>query len=328
MKLVVAGIDLGGTNVKTAVVARNGEMLAKDSRPTDAEEGLEVVLENMSASLDAAMEEAHADPSDLVAVGIGAPGPMNWRTGVVFSPPNLPGWENVPLADLMRERHNVPTYVDNDANVACWGEFWSGVGREVDSMVCLTLGTGVGGGIVVHGRLLRGPDGTAAEIGHMCVARGGRACNCGARGCLEQYASVTGMVRTAVEGIESGRKTLLMDMCGGDIERIDGKMISDALARGDEFAGWVINETGIWLGTAVGSLINLINPEMVVLCGGMIAAGEALFAPIRKTAKEQAFEVPADRAVIVPAGLGADSGVIGAAGCALQRYEEETKVRG
>lgn len=328
MKLVVAGIDLGGTNVKTAVVGRNGALLAKDSRPTDAEEGLETVLDNMAASLDAAMEQANADHTDLVAVGIGAPGPMNWRTGVVFSPPNLPGWENVPLADLMRERLNVPTYVDNDANVACWGEFWSGAGREVDSMVCLTLGTGVGGGIVVFGKLLRGPDGTAAEIGHMCVARGGRPCNCGAQGCLEQYASVTGMVRTAVEGIEAGKKTLLLDMCEGDVERIDGKMISDALVRGDEFAGWVINETGIWLGTAIGSLINIINPEMVVLCGGMIAAGEALFAPIRKTAREQAFEVPASRALIVPAGLGADSGVIGAAGCALQRYEEETKVRG
>lgn len=328
MKLVVAGIDLGGTNVKAAVVARNGALLAKDSRPTDAEEGLETVLDNMVASLDAAMEQANADHTDLVAVGIGAPGPMNWRTGVVFSPPNLPGWENVPLADLMRERLNVPTYVDNDANVACWGEFWSGAGREVDSMVCLTLGTGVGGGIVVFGKLLRGPDGTAAEIGHMCVARGGRQCNCGARGCLEQYASVTGMVRTAIEGIESGKKTLLLDMCEGDVERVDGKMISDALVRGDEFAGWVITETGIWLGTAIGSLINVINPEMVVLCGGMIAAGEALFAPIRKTAREQAFEVPANRALIVPAGLGADSGVIGAAGCALQRYEEETKARG
>ncbi|HRK35000.1 MAG TPA: ROK family protein, partial [Candidatus Hydrogenedentes bacterium] len=253
----------------------------------------------------------------------GAPGPMNWQTGVVFSPPNLPGWENVPLANLMQKRLNVRTYVDNDANVACWGEFWSGAGREVDSLVCLTLGTGVGGGIVLHGKLLRGPDGTAGEIGHMCVSRDGRQCNCGSRGCLEQYSSVTGMVRTAVEGIEAGRKTVLLDMCGGDIERLDGKMISDALEQGDEFAGWVIRETGIWLGTAIGSLINLLNPEMIVLCGGMIAAGDALFEPVRQTAFEQAFEVPARRAIIVPAGLGSDSGVVGAAGCALQRYEED-----
>lgn len=323
MNSVVVGIDLGGTNVKTAVVARNGQMRGKDSRPTLAEDGLDAVIDRMVASVEQSLENAGADPSDLRAVGVGAPGPMNWRTGVVFSPPNLPGWEDVPLADLMTERLNVPVYVDNDGNVACWGEFWSGAGREVDSMVCMTLGTGVGGGIVVFGRLLRGIDGTAAEIGHLNVMRDGRQCNCGAKGCLECYASVSGMERTALEGIEAGRPTILTKMCDGDLEKIDGKMISDALKKGDEFAAWVMNETGIWLGTGIGSLINLLNPEMIVLCGGMIAAGEALFKPIRETAQAQSFDVPGERVQIVPAGLGADSGVIGAAGCALQRYEEE-----
>ncbi|GMU91602.1 MAG: sugar kinase [Candidatus Hydrogenedentota bacterium] len=323
MNLVLAGIDLGGTNVKTAIVARNGDLLGKDSRPTHADEGLDSVLDTMVESYEAAMEKAGADPSDVLAVGIGAPGPMNWRTGVVFSPPNLPGWENVPLADLMRERLRVPTYVDNDANVACWGEFWSGAGREVDSLVCLTLGTGIGGGVVVFGKLLRGPDGTAGEIGHMNVCRDGRQCNCGAKGCLEAYASATGMVRTAIEGIEAGRQTILTQLCNNDLDRIDGRMISDAIARGDQFAAWVMRETAVWIGTGVASLVNILNPEMVVLCGGMIAAGDVLFDPIRETTKAQAFDVPAARAVIVPAGLGADSGVIGAAGCALQRYEEE-----
>ncbi|MCC6490401.1 MAG: ROK family glucokinase [Candidatus Hydrogenedentes bacterium] len=323
MNSVVVGIDLGGTNVKTAVVARNGRLLGKDSRPTRAAEGPDVVIDIMVASVEQAMENAGVDPSDLRAVGVGAPGPMNWQTGVVFSPPNLPGWSDVPLADLMSERLNVPAFVDNDANVACWGEFWSGAGREVDSLVCLTLGTGVGGGIVVSGRLLRGIDGTAAEIGHICVMRDGRPCNCGAKGCLEAYASVTGMVRTALEGIDAGRPTMLTRMCGADLAKIDGKMISDALQQGDEFAAWVMRETAIWLGTGIGSLINLLNPEMVVLCGGMIAAGDVLFDPIRETALAQSFEVPGKRVQIVPAGLGADSGVIGAAGCALQRYEEE-----
>jgi glucokinase len=323
VNLVLAGIDLGGTNVKTAIVARNGDMLGKDARPTNADRGLEAVLDTMAESFEAAMEHAGADLSDVLAVGIGAPGPMNWRTGVVFSPPNLPGWENVPLADLMRDRLRVPTYVDNDANVACWGEFWSGAGREVDSLVCLTLGTGIGGGIVVFGKLLRGPDGTAGEIGHMNVCRDGRECNCGARGCLEAYASVTGMVRTAIEGIEAGQQTVLTRLCDDDFSRIDGKMISDAIAQGDQFAAWVMRETACWIGTGIASLVNILNPEMVVLCGGMIAAGDVLFNPIRETVRAQAFDVPAARAVIVPAGLGADSGVIGAAGCASQRYEEE-----
>ncbi|HEO71762.1 MAG TPA: ROK family protein, partial [Candidatus Hydrogenedentes bacterium] len=204
-------------------------------------------------------------------------------------------------------------------NVACYGEYWLGAGQGVDSMVLLTLGTGVGGGIVLFGELLRGIDGTAAEIGHLKVQRDGRPCGCGSRGCLEAYASVTGMVRTAIEGIGGGRKTRLRDMCGGDTERITGEMISDAVAEGDSFARWVMEETATWLGLGIASLVNLLNPEKVVLCGGMIAAGDALFDPVRKTVLENAFEVPAKRAEIVAAGLGADSGVLGAAGCALAR---------
>jgi glucokinase len=318
----VIGIDLGGTFVKTAVCTPEGKLICKDSRPTDADKGLDTVLGRMVEGVDAALNEAGMSRQDALAVGMGVPGPMNWQTGVLFSPPNLPGWKDVPVADLMRERLALPVFVDNDANVAAYGEFWSGAGRGVDSMVLLTLGTGVGGGIVVMGKLLRGPDGTAAEIGHLCVMRDGRQCNCGAKGCLEAYASVTGMLRTAVEGIEAGKKTKLSELCGGDHKALTGKMISDALADGDEFAAWVMNETGTWLGIGIGSLINLLNPEKVVIAGGMIAAGEPLFKPMRETAVAQSFDVPNARAEIVPAGLGADSGVIGAAGCALARVEE------
>ncbi|HQK76574.1 MAG TPA: ROK family protein, partial [Candidatus Hydrogenedentes bacterium] len=157
MTKAMIGIDLGGTNVKTAVVSREGEVMGKDSRPTDADQGLEAVLDKMVEGVDAALQAAKVRRADVLAAGIGAPGPMNWQTGVVFAPPNLPGWKDVPLARLMRERLQIPVYVDNDANVACYGEFWLGVGRNVDSMVLLTLGTGVGGGIVLMGQLLRGP---------------------------------------------------------------------------------------------------------------------------------------------------------------------------
>ncbi len=322
MSKVVVGVDLGGTNVKTAVVSREGKLLAKDSRPTDAEKGLDTVLAKMVEGVDAALAEAGLDRSNMLAVGVGAPGPMNWQTGVVYSPPNLPGWKDVPLADLMGERLGVPVFVDNDANVACYGEFWSGAGQGVESMVLLTLGTGVGGGMVVLGQLLRGIDGTAAEIGHLCVERGGRQCNCGAKGCLEAYASVTGMVRTATQGIEDGKETILKEMCGGNLENLTGKMISDAIGKGDAYARWVMEETGRWLGTGVGSLINLLNPEKVVFAGGMIAAGEVLFKPIREMALAQTFDVPGKRAEIITAGLGSDAGVIGSAGCALSRYEQ------
>ncbi len=321
MSELIIGVDLGGTNVKTAIISRDKKVLGKDSRPTRAEEGPEAVMACMAESVEAVLAETGAKHGDVLAAGFGAPGPMNWQTGVVYSPPNLPGWKNVPLADEMTKRLGFPCYVDNDANVACYGEYWLGAGQGADNMCLLTLGTGVGGGIVVFGQLLRGIDGTAAEIGHLKVMRGGRTCGCGATGCLEAYGSVTGMVRTAVEGIEAGRKTVLTGVCKGDLKAITGKMISDGIAQGDEFCKWVMNETGVWLGIGISSLINLLNPEKVVLCGGMIAAGEDLFAPIRKTARELTFEVPANRAQIVPAGLGADSGVIGSAGCALARFE-------
>lgn len=325
MTEVVLGVDLGGTNVKTAVVTQDGDPIFKDSRPTNAEAGPGAVMDVMEASVEAVLRSCGIEKKKVLACGIGAPGPMNWQTGVVFSPPNLPGWKDVPLADEMTRKLGITCFVDNDANCACYGEFWSGAGRGAETMCLLTLGTGVGGGIVVFGQLVRGVDGTAAEIGHMQVMRNGRKCGCGAHGCLEAYASVTGMVHTAVDGMREGRNTSLTAMCGGNIEKLTGKMISDAMEQGDEFAAWVMNETGVWIGLGIASLINLLNPERVVLCGGMIAAGGRLFKPIRETAAQTAFAVPAKRAQILEAGLGSDSGVIGAAGCALSRFQSAHK---
>jgi glucokinase len=318
---VIVGVDLGGTNVKTAMVSWDKQVLAKDSRPTNAEGGPEAVMDAIESSVRDLLAQSDLAPEQVMAVGIGAPGPMDWRSGVVFSPPNLPGWKNVPLAEIMRTRLGVPCYVENDANVACYGEFWLGAGQGTQNMALLTLGTGVGGGVVVFGMLLRGEDGTAAELGHLKMQRDGRPCGCGSRGCLEAYGSVTGMVRTAIEGLSAGRKSVLRDQCGDSFGGLTGKMISDAAAQGDEFALWVVEETATWLGLGISSIINYQNPEKVVLCGGMIAAGDMLLNPIRKVAFENSFEVPARRCEIVLAGLGSDSGVLGAAGCALSRFE-------
>jgi glucokinase len=310
------GIDLGGTHVKTAVVSTDGEILGRHTHDTPANEGVEAVADAMAASGKESIKSAGVG---VAAAGIGAPGPMDWRTGVVFSPPNLPGWHNVPLAELMQHRLAMPCFVDNDANLACLGEFTAGAGRGVECMCLLTLGTGVGGGIIVFGKLLRGIDGTAAEIGHMTLQRDGRQCGCGARGCLEAYASVTGLVRTAREAIDSGRESSLAKACGGDLDKITGKMISDHAHAGDALARWAIEETGDWIGVGVASLINLLNPEKVVLGGGMISAGDLLFDAVRKRARSDAFEVPAKRAQIVPAELGEDAGVFGAAAAARER---------
>lgn len=323
MSEVIIGVDLGGTNVKTAIVSRDKKVLAKDSRPTNAEGGPEAVMNVMEQSIRELTASQGINLKDVLAVGFGAPGPMNWQTGIVYSPPNLPGWKNVPLAKLMKKRLGVRCFVDNDANVACYGEYWLGAGQGTENMAVLTLGTGVGGGVVVFGKLLRGIDGTAAELGHLKVQRDGRMCGCGSQGCLEAYASVTGMVRTVKEGFEQGKESSLKTLCGGDLDKITGKMIYEAAKSGDAFAQWIFNETATWLGLGIASIVNFLNPEKVVLCGGMIAAGDMLFNPIRETMLANTFEVPGKRCQIVPAGLGEDSGVIGCAGCALARYQAE-----
>ena len=318
----IVGIDLGGTNVKTAIVTEAREVVAKDSRPTDAATGPGAVMDLMAAAVKELAAANDIAMSNVRAVGVGAPGPMNWQTGIVYSPPNLPGWNNVPLADEMHTRLGVPCYIDNDANVACYGEYWMGAGQGAESVVVFTLGTGVGGGIVVFNQLLRGIDGTAAELGHLTVQRDGRVCGCGAKGCLEAYASVTGMIRTAREGWDAA-ETTLKEVCDNNADALTGKMIHEAAAAGDAFAKHVFKETAVWLGLGAASMVNALNPERIVLCGGMINAGDMLFDVVRETVRANAFEVPAKRCEILPAGLGADSGVLGCAGCALARYQEE-----
>jgi glucokinase len=321
---LIIGVDLGGTNVKSALITREREVLSKDVRPTKAEEGLETVLDVIEASVRDLLQAQDLNFDSILAMGMGAPGPMDWQTGVVYSPPNLPGWENVPLAKEMNTRLGLPVYVDNDANVACYGEYWMGAGQGTNNMAVLTLGTGVGGGVVVFGKLLRGIDGTAAELGHLKVQRDGRPCGCGSKGCLESYASVSGMVQTALELLEaSSAPSLLSELCEGDTSRITGRMISKAADEGDVLAKKVFEETATWLGLGIASIVHYQNPEKVVLCGGMIAAGDLLFEPVRRVVLENTFEVPGKRCQIVPAGLGADAGVIGAAGCALSRFTED-----
>jgi glucokinase len=321
MTQAVIGIDLGATAIKSAVVSADKEIIAQESRPTEADKGLQVVLDNMRDAYKALSSEN----IDIVAAGIGAPGPLDYKSGVVFSPPNLPGWKDVPLADEMEQRLGIPCFIDNDGNLATYGEFWMGAGQGANTLCALTLGTGVGGGIIVNGELHRGIDGTAGEIGHLKVMRDGRTCGCGAQGCLEAYGSVSGMVKTAQEGLKRGAQTALLEEAGGDVRKITGSQISALANQGDAFCQEVLTETATWLGIGISSLINLFNPEKIVLCGGMIAAGDQLTTPIRETALSQSFPVPANRCQIVTAQLGNDAGVLGAAGAAWRRYEDSVR---
>lgn len=315
----VVGMDLGGTNLRAAVVDESGRILSRARVATGAADGPDAVIARMAECAKAAWEDASLAPSDILAIGVGAPGPLNTRTGTVIEAPNLPGWKNIPLGARLEEAAGVTVFVENDANAAAWGEKWAGAGRDVQSLIMLTLGTGVGGGIVIDGKLLHGIDDTAAEIGHITIRPDGPVCGCGNHGCLEALASATALARRARELVASGGGKIIAELAGGDASRIEARTVHEAILRGDEDARELMAAVGADLGIAIAGLVNVLNPEMVILGGGMIGAGEYLFEPVRAEVRKRAFPVPAERARIVPAELGDDAGIIGAAGVALER---------
>jgi glucokinase len=323
-KALLIGVDFGGTNIVAAVVDPEGALIAKAKIPAEISRGVDHTIGNLKRSIREAADRARISLKDVMAIGLGSPGPLNSRAGIVINPPNLTGWRNIPLRTLIEEEFHLPVVLDNDANAAAFGEFWAGAGlsarkagKGAQTLVCFTLGTGVGGGIIIDGALLRGPDDTGGELGHCTIDYDGYPCKCGNRGCLETYVSATGIVRRTREAIEQGEKTILFEMVNGDLDRLTSKLVHEALLKGDSLAARIIHETGVLLGVGIANVVNTLNPDIVVISGGVIEAGEHLFAPAREEVRKRAFDCPARRAQIVPALLGDDAGCIGAAGIAL-----------
>ncbi len=314
----VLGVDIGGTNlVVGAVPYEGGEPAALRRKPTEPERGADAAVADVGRMAEAVMDEvieAHdARRSDFVGVGIGCPGPLDLTTGVVVTTPNL-GWTGYPIRDRVAERLSMPAVLDNDANCATYGEYWQGVGRGVASILGVTLGTGIGGGIVLNGELVRGASGVAGEIGHTTIDFMGRRCACGNYGCLEAYASGPNIAARAREGLEAGYESILPGLVDGDLQRITAATVYDALVLGDEYAQEVMTETAKILGAGLANLVNLLNPERLVIVGGVTRAGHHLFGPLRSEVRRRAFE-PAVRACrILPGALPETAGVIGAAG--------------
>ena len=315
-KTYFAGIDLGGTNLRTAIVDRDKNLLGRFEMPTLAQEGPMAVVERLAQGVRESAAAARIAMEDIAAIGIGAPGPLDAAKGIVIEAPNLPGWIDFPVAHHLRQAAGIDAYLENDANVAGYGEFWAGAGQGASTMVLMTLGTGIGGAIIVDGRLHAGADGTAGEIGHVCVADGGRMCNCGRRGCLEAYASAPATVARFQEAAARGWPTRLQNR-----PNLTCADIFEAAAEGDDLARQIAEETGRYLGIMAGSMANLLNPDRCVFYGGMVRAGELLFAPLREAARRQSFKTPFSRMRILPAALGEDAGLLGAAACAMRRHD-------
>ena len=307
----VVGIDLGGTNIVVGTVAEDGsELLGLVSEPTLPEQGGDAVVARIVKLARASM--AQAKGKEIVGVGIGSPGPLDTKTGIVILTPNL-GWTNMPLRDRIAEAVKLPTVLDNDANCAIYGEWWRGAARGVQNVVGLTIGTGIGGGIVLGGEIYHGASDAAGEIGHMTINANGRLCNCGNHGCLEAYASGPAIAARAVEGIQAGAKSGLPQYVGGDLSKVTAQVVYEAANDGDPYALDVVHETAELLGAGVASIVNIFNPNVVVICGGVTQAGEKLFGPLTAEVHRRAFKPAWEVCRILPGTLPGTAGVYGAA---------------
>lgn len=323
------GVDLGGTKIATVLVDLEGRILARDTRPTLPEEGYEAVIGRIVASAEATLaagDRASVGRGDggggdsggsrraLVGVGVGSPGPIERKTGRVLFAPNL-RWDDVPIVSLLEEALRVPVYLDNDANLAGFGEARYGAARGYENVVYITVSTGIGGGVIAGGQIYHGSHDAAGEVGHMTIIPDGPVCGCGNRGCWEALASGTAIARRARQGLEAGAMSSL-----GGLPEITAREVAEAAVAGDGFARQIVEETAFYLGIGVGNLINLFDPDIVVIGGGVSRIGEPLFAPLRVEAEHRTIPGIRGRARIEPAGLGQDSGVLGAAGLALDRW--------
>jgi glucokinase len=322
----IVGVDLGGTNIVVGVLpidGGTGDVLALKVEPTEPQRGAKYVVDKIVLLIEEARAEVVAQfggsRNDFAGIGIGSPGPLNRATGTVINTPNL-GWRNFPLRDLVGNAVNLPAVLDNDANCATYGEWWLGAGRNVDTLIGLTLGTGIGGGIVLNGEIFHGVSDAAGEIGHTTIEVNGRRCPCGNYGCLEAYASGPAIAARAVEGIESGAESMLADLVNGDLTKITAATVYEAVIIGDIYANEVMRETAKFLGAGVGNIINIFNPEMVVIAGGVTKAGDHLFVPLKAEVRRRAFKSAMDACQITAATLPGTAGVIGAAGVFKKDY--------
>ena len=316
----VIGVDMGGTKILSAVIDAEGNILGTAKVSTKAGRGAVAVIDRISNCIRQAVEESGVAAESIQAVGIGAPGPLDPATGVVIFAPNL-GWRDVPLKAELEARVGFPTFVDNDVNVGTLGEHAFGAGRGIDNIVGIFVGTGIGGGIILQGELFHGASKTAGEIGHIIVKAGGPRCGCGTRGCLEAIASRTAMTKQFRKAIlKKEKESVLSELTGGDLGAIRSGVLAKAVRLNDKLTLKVLKKVTKYLGIGIGSIVNFLNPEMIVLGGGVVEALDDTFLDdIRAATEKYSLPNTLDGVQIVRAELGDNSGILGAAALARQR---------
>ncbi|MBI2080134.1 MAG: ROK family protein [candidate division NC10 bacterium] len=311
------GGDVGGTNIRLALVDADGGLSEPYRYPTPPSGDAAAIVETLAQGIRVLQHQARAHGIRLVGCGLGLAGLVDVRAGLVYTAPNIAGFQDLPLKKLLEEKVDVPVTLENDANAAAFAEYWLGAGRGVGSLVCLTLGTGVGSGIVLDGKLWRGASGAAGEAGHMTVEADGERCGCGRRGCLEAYASATAIIRDARAALARGEATALRKKFGAHPEALTAKDVSDAASAGDAVARRLIERAGRYLGVGLGTLVNLLNPDLITLAGGLVAAGELLLRPALAELDQRAFPALRRRTRVAFSALADTAGMLGAAGLVL-----------
>jgi glucokinase len=320
----VLGVDLGGTKISVGAMSTDGgRRLEPQTEPTLAAEGADAVVERIVSMIEATIaqviRETGASRDDIMGVGIGSPGPLDRERGLVITTPNL-GWHNFPLRDRVSQAVQLRATLDNDANCATLGEWWIGAARGARNVVGMTIGTGIGGGLILDGKLYHGSSDVAGEVGHTSIDSTGRRCKCGNYGCLEAYASGPATADRAREALAGGDGSLLISMVDGDLENLTAQQVYDAAKQGDLVAREIVRETARFIGTGIANLLNIFNPDVVVLAGGVAQAGEELFAPVRAEVRRRAFKPAVEACRIVPGELQGAAGVVGAVATFLERY--------
>ncbi len=307
------GIDLGGTNIAAGVVDESFKILGRGNMKTNSPRPADEICDDMAAAAKMAIENAGLTIDDIDTIGIGAPGSINPRTGMIAFSNNLK-FENVPMGAMLKERLGREVFIENDASAAAYGEFLNGAGRGTKDMVAITLGTGVGGGIIIGGKLFSGANLAGGELGHTVIVHNGKQCTCGRKGCWEAYASATGLINLTKEVMKSNPDSKMWELCGGDINNASGRTSYDGMRAGDKAATQVVDKYGEYVACGITNIVNIFQPEVLCIGGGISKEGDTLLEPIVARVAAERFTKNVEKQTEVKiAELGNDAGIIGAA---------------
>jgi glucokinase len=311
------GVDLGGTKIKTVVADKDGHVAGEDLRPTEARLGPDGVIARIADSARQACAQAGVDSGETIGVGISSPGPVNPQKGIVTDAPNLPGWHNIHITKLVQDATGLPALLENDANAAAYGECLFGAAKALLHVVYVTLGTGIGGGLIIDGSIYEGASGAAGEVGHLVVLPDGPICNCGNRGCVESLASGPAIARDAARLVTDGRAPKLAHLAEG--RTLTAELVLEAARDGEDAAREVLHRAGYYLGLGLTGLLNVFDPQALVLGGGLVNLGDFYLGPAIETARKGAFPQIIADVVITTAKLGDRAGALGAAALVFNR---------